>query len=248
MAILVTRPAPDHITTAAALRRKGYEVLVAPMLRYEPVAFEVDSDTPVDALLITSANALRALAETPARKQWLTTPLYAVGQRTAQAARDLGFQNVTAANGDGASLRDLIVAQANANMLKTSARLLYLAAADRAVNLDDELDPLGFHVTTVTAYRMIAIPDLPADVCDAFVAGRIDAVLHYSARSARSFIAAIQSAGLEITALAVPHCCFSHNVAAALREAGATQVAVARAPEENALLEALDRALQPQSR
>lgn len=253
MAILVTRPAPDHITTASTLRGKGFDVLLAPMLRFEPIAFEPESNAQFDAVLVTSVNALRALAETSARQRWLTTPLYAVGERTAQAARDLGFASVMAASGDGASLRDLVVAQMRAKALKrtalnTSARLLYLAAADRAVNLDDELSPFGFEVVTVTTYRMIATPDLPADVCDAFTAGRIDAVLHYSGRSAHSFVAAARAAGLEIMALSVPHCCISANVAAVLREAGATQVAVAVTPDEDALFEALDRALRPQSR
>lgn len=253
MAILVTRPAPDHAATATALRGKGFDVLLAPMLRFEPIAFEPASDARFDAVLVTSVNALRALAETSARQRWLTTPLYAVGERTAQAARDLGFASVTAASGDGASLRDLVVAQLcpralKKSALKKSAKLLYLAAADRAVNLDDELSPFGFEVVTVTTYRMIATPDLPADVCDAFTAGRIDAVLHYSGRSAHSFVAAARAAGLEIMALAVPHCCISANVAAVLREAGATQVAVAAAPDEDALFETLNRALRPQSR
>lgn len=258
MAILVTRPAPDHAATAATLRSKGFDVLLAPMLRFEPIAFEPASDARFDAVLVTSVNALRALAETSARQRWLTTPLYAVGERTAQAARDLGFGNVMAASGDGASLRDLVVAQMRARALKKSApkktaleksaRLLYLAAADRAVNLDDELSPFGFEVVTVTTYRMIATPDLPADVCEAFTAGRIDAVLHYSGRSAHSFVAAARAAGLEIMALAAPHCCISANVAAVIREAGATQVAVAATPDEDALFDALDRALRPQSR
>ena len=39
MPILVTRPQPDNAATTAALRAKGLEVLPAPMLRFEPVAF-----------------------------------------------------------------------------------------------------------------------------------------------------------------------------------------------------------------
>lgn len=248
MAILVTRPTPDNVTTATTLRGKGFDVLLAPMLRFEPIAFEPDANARFDAVLVTSVNALRALAETSVRQRWLTTPLYAVGERTAQAARDLGFASVMAASGDGASLRDLVIAQMRAKALKKSARLLYLAAADRAVDLDDELSPFGFEVVTVTTYRMIAMPELPEDVCAAFTAGRIDAVLHYSGRSAHSFVAAARAAGLEITALAVPHCCISANVAAVLREAGATQVAVAATPDEDALFEALDRAPRRQSR
>ena len=39
MAILVTRPQPDNDSTAAALRARGFEVLPAPMLQFEAVAF-----------------------------------------------------------------------------------------------------------------------------------------------------------------------------------------------------------------
>ena len=60
MAILITRPAPDHAATATALRTKGFDVLLAPMLRFEPIAFEPEIDARFDAVLVTSVNALRA--------------------------------------------------------------------------------------------------------------------------------------------------------------------------------------------
>ncbi len=37
----------------------------------------------------------------------------------------------------------------------------------------------------------------------------IEAVLHYSQRSARAFLEAARADGVEITALAVPQCCIS---------------------------------------
>ena len=44
MAVLVTRPHPDDDITASGLRARGYEVLQAPMLRFEPIAFVDDED------------------------------------------------------------------------------------------------------------------------------------------------------------------------------------------------------------
>src|SRR6202012_3602176 len=61
MAILVTRPLPDGETTAAALRAKGFDVLLAPMLRFEPVAFPDDSDAPYGAGIGISVKPLRAV-------------------------------------------------------------------------------------------------------------------------------------------------------------------------------------------
>jgi uroporphyrinogen-III synthase len=85
---------------------------------------------------------------------------------------------------------------------------------------------------------------LPREACEAFAANQIDAVLHYSQRSARAFLDAARSDGVEISALSVLQCCLSANVALALREAGAAQVQVAASPDENALFAALERALR----
>ncbi len=99
-------------------------------------------------------------------------------------------------------------------------------------------------MVTHTTYRMIPVTGLPREVCDAFAANGIEAVLHYSRRSARAFLEAARVAGVEISALAIPQCCISDAVASIVRDAGAGQVVVARAPDENALFEALDRALR----
>jgi len=91
---------------------------------------------------------------------------------------------------------------------------------------------------------MVALATLPRESLEAFATNAIAAVLHYSARSARAFVEAVQSAGIEISALSVPQCCISASVAAILREAGATRVQAAASPDENALFEALERALR----
>jgi uroporphyrinogen-III synthase len=92
---------------------------------------------------------------------------------------------------------------------------------------------------------MSPVTSLPREVCDAFAANRIEAVLHYSRRSARAFLDAARAGGVEISALAIPQCCISAEVASVVRDAGATQVMVAASPDENALFMALDRALRP---
>ncbi len=248
MAILVTRPRPDDEATAAALRARGYEALTAPMLRFEAVAFNDDADALYDAVVVTSANALRGIETYLEGSRLLKLPLFAVGEPTASAARRAGFGNVVAADGGAASLRDLVLASVKTKRLKKASTLLYLAGADLARDLAGELGERGFTVVTHTTYRMIPEASLPREVCDAFAANGVEAVLHYSRRSARAFLDAARSAGVEISALAIPHCCISAAVASILRDAGATQVVVAASTDENALFEALDRALRTVSR
>jgi uroporphyrinogen-III synthase len=245
MAVLVTRPQPDDEATAAALRARGFEVLRAPMLRFEPVAFQEDADAAYGAVIVTSTNALRGIEPHLQNSRLLKLPLFAVGERTAAIARRSGFENVISANGDAAGLRDCVLASVKTKDLKKASPLLYLAGADLARDLAGELGERGFTVVTHTTYRMSPVSNLPREICDAFAAHGIEAVLHYSRRSARAFLEAARSGGVEISALAIPQCCISAPVASVLRDAGASQVMVAGRPDENALLEALDRALRP---
>ncbi len=244
MAVLVTRPSPDDETTAAGLRARGFEVVRAPMLRFEPVAFHDDTDAQYGAVMVTSANALRSIEAHLAGSRLLKLPLFAVGEQTAAAAHRAGFDSVIAAPGDAIRLRDAVLAAVKAKQLKKASPLLYLAGADLARDLAGELGARGFTVVTHTTYRMIPVSTLPREACDAFAANRIEAVLHYSRRSGRAFLDAARAAGVEITALALPQCCISDAVAAVFRDAGAMQVMVAAAPDENALFEALGRALR----
>ncbi len=244
MAVLVTRPHPDDETTASALRARGFEVLQAPMLRFEPVPFHDDADANYGAVIVTSANALRGIAPHLANSRLLRLPLFAVGEHTASVARDAGFAEVISAKSDAAALRDLVLAAVKSKQVKKASTLLYLAGADLARDFAGELGEKGFTVVTHTTYRMTPASSLPREVCDAFVANRIEAVLHYSRRSARAFLDAARSGGVEISALALPQCCISAAVASVLRDAGATQVTAAAQPDENALFEALSRALR----
>jgi uroporphyrinogen-III synthase len=245
MAVLVTRPHPDSEATAEALRARGFEVLLAPMLRFEPLAFADDAEADYGAVIATSANALRAIERQLAASRLRKLPLFAVGEHTASAAVKAGFSKVIAAKGDAAGLRDLVLESVRAKLLKKAAVLLYLAGADLSRDLAGELGERGFSVVTQTTYRMIPVTSLPRAACDAFTANSVEAVLHYSRRSAHAFMDAVRADGVEISALAIPHCCISATVAAVLRDAGAAQLMVAATPDENALFGSLTRALRP---
>lgn len=248
MAVLVTRPAPDNQATAAALRERDFEPLLAPLLRFEALRSQDEADVGYGAVIATSANALRGLGSDPADQRLRALPLFAVGKHTALAASDAGFARVISAEGDALRLRDAVIAAAKAKEIKKKLPLLYLAGADLARDLAGDLAAQGFTVVTRTTYRMAAVAELPREVCHAFAAHGIEAVLHYSRRSARAFLDAARAGGVEISALAVLQGCISDNVAAVFREAGAPQVLTARTPDENALLEALERALRSGSR
>ena len=244
MSILVTRPHPDNQATAENLRARGHVVLLAPVLKFEPVAFHDEGETGYSAIIVTSANAIRGVAPQLRDRGLLELPLFAVGEHTAAVARDIGFTKVLVAGGDAASLRDKLMQGARDKVLKKKSTLLYLAGADLSRDLGGELGAEGFSVVTQTTYRMAPVNILPREVSDGFAAHGIEAVLHYSRRSARAFLDAARDEGVEISALAIPQCCLSETVASVLRDAGASQVPVAATPDENALFDALERALR----
>jgi uroporphyrinogen-III synthase len=240
MAVLVTRPHPDNEATAQALRERGFEVVLAPMLRFERVPLDEALEADLAGVIVTSANALRAVeAELAA---FAALPLFAIGNHTADEARRLGFARVISAEGDAAKLRQRVRKEFRG---KGATKLLYLAGNDLSRDLAGELGADGFEVITRTTYRMVALSGLSRESREAFAANEVEAVLHYSQRGARAFLEAARADGVEISALAVPQCCISANVAAILHEAGAVQVLSATSPDENALFGALERALRP---
>jgi uroporphyrinogen-III synthase len=235
MRLVVTRPQADSERTAAALRARGHEVLVAPLLRVEPVAADLSSGW--GGVIITSANAPGAIAGNPACKTLFKLPLFAVGQRSADAARQAGFADVSSAGGD---VRDLVqlIAERHAD---ASAPLLYLAGEDRAADLVAELVVHGIAAEMKVVYRALTAP-FPPELTMALKAGAVDAVLHFSKRSAENYIAGAKAAGLLAEALAPRHVCLSALIAEPLSGAGASRIAVAKRPDEAALIGLLEPA------
>jgi uroporphyrinogen-III synthase len=228
MRLLVTRPEPDGERTATELRARGHEVTLAPLLRVEAIAGAELGNGPWDAVLFTSANGARAIAKHPRRAEMIALPALAVGQSSAAAAREAGFRNVTSADGDGGALVRLAAARF------AGRSLLYLAGEERARDLAGELAASGARLTTVIVYRTAQARAFPADATAALAAGAIDGVLHFSKRSAESYLACAKAA--PGPALAPMHFCLSARAAEPLQAAGAQRVLIAARPDEAGML------------
>jgi uroporphyrinogen-III synthase len=235
--LLVTRPEPDGERTAQALRARGHAVVLAPLLRTETIAFVLPEQA-FSAVVLTSANAARAIADHPGRAQLTAMTAFTVGRRTAEAARALGFRDVRSADGDKSDLVDLL----RADLLRTDllriqasdrAPLLYLAGEDRA----GDLAAAGLPVHTAVVYRALKAAHFPPPVAAALAQREIDGVLHFSARSAEAYLDCAARGGVGNQALAPVHYCLSRQVAAPLSAAGAVALRIAARPDEAALLE-----------
>ncbi len=235
MRLLLTRPAADAQRSAAALRARGHEAVIAPLLDIEILPDVELGAGPWAAMLVTSANAVRAIAAHARRDALRAVTIFAVGDRSAQAMRDAGFADVVSAGGDVADLAALVAAR-----LKPPARLLYLAGEERSGDLPGLLRARNFAVDTVLVYRAVTATTLPDQAAAALAAG-IDGVLHFSRRSAEAYRNAAQKAGLAAAALQdMTHFCLSARVAEPLRAAGATRIRIAARPDEMALFDLCD--------
>jgi uroporphyrinogen-III synthase len=99
----------------------------------------------------------------------------------------------------------------------------------------------GLRVEVVIVYRATVVTELTPDVRAALASGAIDAVLHYSTRTAAAFVDAATRAGIEDLSIQARHFCLSTQVAAPLAAAGVTAIDVASEPNEPALLALLSR-------
>jgi len=209
--LVVLRPEPGNGGTVALARAAGWTVDPLPLFAVSPVAWTPPDPAGVDALLLTSANAVRHAG--PGLAGLSRLPVVAVGTATAEAARAAGLAVTITGDADAADA----VAEARTNGL---ARLLHLAGRDR-------IDQPGVRAITVYASDTLPIP------VDAQARLRAGLVLLHSPRAARTLARhAVAPAEIAVAAL-------SPAVLAA-SGTGWRATAVAAVPTDRALLAAAE--------
>jgi uroporphyrinogen-III synthase len=211
---------PEAHATAERVRAMGHEALLAPMLSVEPRAFDTNVAV-VQALFFTSTTGVRAFVQATSDR---SARVLAVGDTTADAARDAGFGDVASADGDVNALAEL----AERTLDPKAGPVVHVAGAQVAGDLVNQLRAAGFNADWRVAYEAIAASTLPA----AF-AQNPDLVLFHSARAADAFLALGAPRSAEMTAG-----CFSQAVADAAGRVPWKRIIVAPKPREEALLAA----------
>ncbi|MGH6923536.1 MAG: uroporphyrinogen-III synthase [Propylenella sp.] len=231
MRLIVIRPEPEATRTARALIRLGHEAILSPMLDIVP-----DPKAPIparafQALVVTSSNAVRALAARADNKVARDLPLFAVGDQTALEAKRAGFRNARSAGG---ALADL-VALLSSELSPEAGPLLYVAGEERAGDLAGELLTRGFEVATAIVYRALPAAKLAGVAEAALRADNVDGVLLFSKRSAEAFAGAVRAAGLAPLSKRVALYCLSAATAEPLSGLTAGAIAVAHEPNQISL-------------
>ena len=223
VSLLVTRPEPDASETAARLRALGIDAVVEPLLISRTLTTSLPAAAGFAALAITSANALRALDARGEIARLRSLPVYAVGDRSAAAARDFGFAHVVSAHGNA---DDLVALLATAGM---DGPVLYPTARQPAGDLARALAPHGVMVIAAAVYEMQPAARLVADLA------ALDGALFYSRRTAETFVR-LAPDGTDRARLAM--LCLSEAVAAPLIAAHFVRVSLADHPSDEAMMAA----------
>jgi len=232
MRLLLTRPQSEAERTAAALRALGHDAVIAPVLTIETIPDAVIGQGPYAAVLITSGNAVRAIAAHPRFGALVGLACFAVGSQTAAAARKAGFTTLHVAGGDGGDLARLIAER----LADRTRPLLYLAGDDRARDMAAELAPHGFRIELAVVYRARANREFPPAIAAALKAGEFDGVMHYSRRSTAIFVDCVRAARAEAEAARLKHFCLSARAAEPLAAINAKSILVAQNRDESAML------------
>src|SRR5438309_2243558 len=135
--VLVLRPEPGATATVEKARALGLEAVAIPLFKLETVDWPVPGAANFDGLLLTSVNSVGFGGE--GLRSLRKFSVYAVGQATAEAAREAGF--TIAATGDAGIDRLL-------GSIKPDLKLLHLCGADRR-----EPEGATQAITRVTVYR-----------------------------------------------------------------------------------------------
>jgi uroporphyrinogen-III synthase len=223
--IWVTRASPGAEATAGRVAALGWTPLVDPLLAVRALSPAVDL-TGVAALAFTSVNGATAFARLASDR---TRRVFAVGERTAAAARAAGFAQVVSADGDVEALARLIAGEAAG----LDGAILHPSALEPAGDLLSPLKAAGLSAQRVAVYEAVA--RRPAEETLAAL-DTFDAVLLHSPRAARILADLLA----DRPAPRLRALCLSPAVAAPLeasRQAGALMsVAFAPRPDETALL------------
>ncbi|MDR9394436.1 uroporphyrinogen-III synthase [Roseovarius sp. SYSU LYC5161] len=226
--VLITRPEPAAQEFADAVRRRfgaGVAAVVAPVMRIEPYG-ELPDLAGFAALIFTSRNGVAAFA---AQTTGRDLPCFTVGDATADAARAIGLDAISA----GGAAGDLV------RLIRESGHegpFLHLRGEHAAADISGELRLAGLTAAEVVIYRQVEQPCGPQ--ADALLAKEGAVILPlFSQRSARVFFS---RGPFNATAFVAA---ISDPVAEVIPAGAVSECMVAERPDAEAVLDTTGRLL-----
>lgn len=217
--LLILRPEPGATTTVARGVAAGWHVIAAPLFAIAAEPWEAPDPAEHDALMLTSAQAVRHAG--PSLALYRSLPVYAVGETTGVAAIEAGFADVRMGDADAA----LLVTMMARDGIKHP---LHLAGREHRI-----LDAAPIPIARRIVYAADPVAELPAAARAALDGGAI-ALIH-SQRAGTVFADLLAKAGTDPATVRVA------AISGAVGAGPWGAVEVADAPNDAALLAAAAR-------
>lgn len=228
--VLVTRPEPGTSRTARRLQDMGLQPVLLPLT--ETVALPADAGLiPGDAIAVavTSANAVRH-APKAVIAALAALPCHAVGARTAEAARKMGFSSVIEGSGDAEALAEGLAAAF------PGKAIVYFCGRVRFPVFEQRLEAAGVRVRVVETYDTLPVRYSDETILALLSGQAVDAVLLYSAKAAAAMQVLIKRPALHDFFEKTRFFALSARIAAAFDDSAGKAIRIAAQPDEEALL------------
>ena len=226
MNILITRPLIDSEDLMGKLFSLGHKIIHIPTLKISSNKIESVNLNQYDALIFTSANAIRNLKVVSEEKNKLC---FCVGSITEKIARQLGYNNTLSAGGTVNALKNLII---NSNQINEKSKLAYFCGDNISYDLDSELKREGLRINKIINYKSEKITDLNDQNKEIIANHSPDIIFIYSIRSGESFIEIVRNYSLYPLMTGSKVMCISEKVANLFKSDGWKKVEVFNPGEE----------------
>jgi len=217
--LIVTRPEPGNAATIGRAKALGLDARAMPLFAAHPLNWTAPKVADFDALLLTSAQAVRLAG--PALATLSSLPVHAVGAATAEAAKAAGLAVAMAGAADAQSLLDVMTSE-------NIRRILWLCGRDRS-----EFEVHGAVLEPLPCYAVDPV-DPPAQWAELIAAPAV--ILAHSARAAHRIAELVRPARAHLALVAIS------PVVAAEAGTGWAELTASAQPDDAAML-ALARAL-----
>ena len=181
MHILLTRPLEDCSEMILKFKSLGHQVSHLPLLVVEKVNYDSINFPSFGGIIFTSANAIKFLDLKSIDKKILC---FCVGEATEKTARNNGFQNVIAAEGNVENLKELILQ----NFDKKNGKLIYVSGETISIDLDKQLLKEGYDIKRIINYQTSHNERFNENFIQSLKSNIPDIVYVYSQNSASSFL------------------------------------------------------------
>ena len=229
MHILLTRPLEDCSEMILKFKSLGHQVSHLPLLVVENVNYDSVNFPSFGGIIFTSANAIKFLDLKGIDKKILC---FCVGEATEKTARNNGFQNVIAAEGNVENLKELILQ----NFDKKDGSLIYISGETVSTDLDQQLLKVGYNVKRIVNYRTSHNKNFNEEFVKELKLKMPDIVYVYSQNSAASFLNYIKLQQLESLWMNTNLMCIGEKTSSILNEIKWKKIFLFNPGEEEFLL------------